>query len=275
MAPRVSWRSQPRSINTPQRSESAEIAAGESRSMTLSQRLIRSAAPGRSIGPKVRLRVSCLVGGTRPEYILKLTSVDFAIVYEAMDLISEATAVLRKAELSLKELVSRAASLGDYSSAVQIAGWAHVVSEETKGQPKKQTRSGKSPTEPYKRSARGADRKRDYPRFYRQGSRVVRVAWSKRERKEYEHKAPSTVLSSMMQRMIEKGGDGRIFPTEELLPLTDRDGSNYPSYQAYLAIALFKQAGLIEQHGRQGYSIRDARAFEGTVDTLFRNLPTR
>ena len=114
-----------------------------------------------------------------------------------------------------------------------------------------------------------------YPRFFRQGDRLVRVAWSKREKKEYEHKAPITVLKALTVAMTDTGADGRVFSTDELLPIRDHDGAEVPAYQAYAGLALLKQVGLIEQHGRQGYSIPRLRELNGAVEALLRNLPER
>jgi hypothetical protein len=38
---------------------------------------------------------------------------------------------------------------------------------------------------------------------------------------------------------------------------------------------LLKQVGLIEQHGRQGYSIPRLPELSGAVEALWRNLPER
>jgi hypothetical protein len=90
---------------------------------------------------------------------------------------------------------------------------------------------------------------------------------------EYQHKAPYSVLLALADAMVESGRDGRIFSTEDLLPI-QADGASVPAYQAYLGIALFKHGGLIDQHGRQGYSIPQPSKFKDAVIKVWGTLPT-
>ncbi|MGH9904020.1 MAG: hypothetical protein ACRD8U_00385 [Pyrinomonadaceae bacterium] len=75
--------------------------------------------------------------------------------------------------------------------------------------------------------------------------------------------------------MAETGSDGRVFSTDELLPIHDEDGEEVPSYQVYAALALLKQVGLVDQHGRQGYSIPRLPEFKRAVESVWRNLPEK
>jgi len=102
---------------------------------------------------------------------------------------------------------------------------------------------------------------------------LVRVAWSKRDKKEYQHKASHAVLQAIVEAMATIGKDGRVFSTDELGPMDDADGNRVPSYQAYVCIALLKRTGLIDQHGRQGYSIPQPAEFKDAVESVWRNLP--
>jgi hypothetical protein len=114
---------------------------------------------------------------------------------------------------------------------------------------------------------------RSYPLFFRQGDQVVRIAWSKREKKEYRHKAGYAILKVLAKSMAEKGADGRVFATEQFLPVRDAQNSEVPNYQAYVGISLFKQIGLIDQHGRQGYSIPRLADFKDAVEAVWKKLP--
>ena len=180
--------------------------------------------------------------------------------------------------------MSDAATAGDYASVVQVAAWARSLSEmldpvsPRKGNPTQdpvsRSTARKEPRAlPNTRAVSRANS--GYPRFFRQGDRLVRVAWSKRDKKEYEHKAPLAVLKALTFAMAGKGADGRVFSTDELLPIHDDDGAEVPAYQAYAGLALLKQVGLIEQHGRQGYSIPRLPELNGAVEALLRNLPER
>jgi hypothetical protein len=56
--------------------------------------------------------------------------------------------------------------------------------------------------------------------------------------------------------------------------LHDSEGSDIPAYQTYVCIAFLKVTGLIEQHGRRGYSIARLDDFAGAVESTWRALPT-
>ena len=57
-----------------------------------------------------------------------------------MDSVSRAAEVLSHAEASLRELVSKAATSGDYVSVVQIAAWAQTVADLVKKSARHQAR---------------------------------------------------------------------------------------------------------------------------------------
>jgi hypothetical protein len=201
-----------------------------------------------------------------------------------MDQVSKATKTLRDAEASLRSLVSDAAAGGDYASVVQIAAWARTLSELLKDAPGPTQHGGlahkeRSPVAtkmaaPAKRSS--TSRLKDkYPLFFRSGDRLVRVAWSKSDRREYEHKAPYAMLKSLSAKLAECAADGRVFSMEQVLPIFDEDGTEIPSYQAYAGLALLKHSGLIDQHGRQGYSIPALPKFRAAVEGVWRNLPEK
>lgn len=202
-----------------------------------------------------------------------------------MDALNKARTLLQRTEAELRKIVSDAATTGDYVSVLQIASWASVLSEivgkaspqkvdvmtQLTGQPSAGTNVRAS------RSVRptSSRNKSIYPQFFRQGDRLVRVAWSKRDKKEYEHKAPLAVLTALGIIMTKKGANGRVFSTDELLPLIDDDGAEFPSYQVYVGIALLKQFGLLDQHGRRGYSIPRLKEFKGAIEAVWQNLPEK
>ena len=199
--------------------------------------------------------------------------------------LDRAIGLLQRTEAEVRKIVSDAATAGDYESVVQVAAWARSLSETLdrvsprKGksdQPPRQTATPRrEPRISQSKRTRSPANHGGYPRFFRQGDRLIRVAWSKRDKKEYEHKAPMTVLKALTVAMADRGADGRVFSTDELLPIRDGDGAEVPAYQAYAGLALLKQVGLIEQHGRQGYSIPRLPDLSGAVEALLRNLPER
>lgn len=102
-----------------------------------------------------------------------------------------------------------------------------------------------------------APRKGLYPKFYREGDCLVKVAWSKKERGEYQHKAPHRVAELLAAAIGKRSGNGRLFTSEDIFPLKDPEGGgDVPSYQAYAALAWFRQSGLVQAHGRRGYTVK-------------------
>jgi hypothetical protein len=206
-------------------------------------------------------------------------------LYLGMDLLARAIGLLQKTEAELRKIVSEAASAGDYGSVVQIAALARSMSEildPASSKASKPVRRQLNPSSarddgPGSRMTRtrSARSNGDYPRFARHGDQLVRIAWSKRDKREYEHKAPFAVLRALTAGMAEKGSDGRVFSTDQLLPIRDEDGSEVPTYQVYAGIALLKQVGLIDQHGRQGYSIPRLSEFKRAVEAVWKNLPEK
>lgn len=201
-----------------------------------------------------------------------------------MDHIARASETLQRAETELREIVAKAAASGEYNSVVQIASWAKSVHDLLSQKPRKNVENAaftngnstvmaqaqKGRTLPKKK--RGAD---DYPRFFRKGDELVRIAWSRRARSEYQHKTTHVVLKTVTDTLSRLGKNGRIFSTDEVLPLRDGQGMEIPAYQAYVVLALLKFSGLIEPQGRQGYSIASTDDLGQAVEALWCKLPSK
>jgi hypothetical protein len=205
-----------------------------------------------------------------------------------MDPLEQATELLRETEARLRELVSTAATSGDYNSVVQIAAWARTLAELMKAAgptDEKQTTAvlrtmppaavGQATVENVIKQVSSRAWRKAYPKFFRQQDELIRVAWSKREKREYRHKAPRWVLKALVEAMAQKGVNGRVFSSDQLLPIqVGTDHGEIPTYQAYVGISLLKQTGLIDQHGRSGYSIaRRLTDFIGAVEAVWNKLP--
>ena len=189
---------------------------------------------------------------------------------------------LQKAEADLRGIMAKASGEGDYASVVQIASWAKAIRDLLENKPSTHdngvnssvTSNGITAVVQVKKGRTSPKKQTDdYPRFFRKGDELVRVAWSRRARSEYQHKTTEAILKSVTDTLSRLGRKGRIFSTDEVLPLRDPQGTEVPAYQAYVCIALLKITGLIEQHGRQGYSISSPDEFTDAVDAIWRKLP--
>jgi hypothetical protein len=112
-----------------------------------------------------------------------------------------------------------------------------------------------------------------YPRFVREGENLIKIAWSKSERAEYEHKSPKRVLTLLCAALT--GANGKRITMDKVLPLRDPNGSAFSDYQPYVCLAWLKSAGLVIQHGRRGYSLPKGIDLEKSVESHWAGLPSR
>lgn len=177
-----------------------------------------------------------------------------------VDAHEKALALLRQTEGELRVLVGAAAERGDYEGIATITALAKAVRDLANGRAKPAERSttaglsrtgrGRGTASP---KAKRKARKKDYPRFRIEDDHLIKVAWSKSQGGEYEHRAPLSVLTQLVDTLL--SGTGELFTMDAVLPLSDDGGSEIPSYQAYLCLAWLKMEGLVFQEGRKGYSL--------------------
>jgi hypothetical protein len=174
--------------------------------------------------------------------------------------------VVHHAELDLRELLKQAIEAGDYGAVARIAevagsiadmagdGWAAPAVELTLSSPPRDA-------EPEKPEANGVPVprrprvKRPYPRFERDGDKMIKVGWSKKDGCEYEHRAPIEAITLTARRLSETAGV--LFTMDEILPISNEDGEEIPSYQVYLAVAWFRGLGVVVKKGKTGYVIQN------------------
>ncbi len=195
-------------------------------------------------------------------------------------MLDRAVEAVRQCETQLRSLIAEASAAGDYDAVDRLAAWARTLgalrSQETPsisssgtdipvgaligpgtlGRFSTRSTAGlsdsASPTQKNRTTAkRGA--KQDYPRFSRQRNDLVKTGWSKKDKQEYQHRAPWSVVEALARRLNDQRG--KVFTTDDIFPLTNADGTDIPSYQAYLCLAWFRFEGLVVQDGRQGYYV--------------------
>lgn len=223
-----------------------------------------------------------------------------------MESLRRAVDLLREAEQRLQDLIAQAAGRGEYDVLPTLADWAKQLSTlagtaevppATETDAEQEVDFGMDEGSPPERlpepavkpspsaavprqfiaSARGGRRRKkdEYPQFRRDGETLVKIGWSKRERKTYEHRAPRRVLEALLQALRGAGAGGARFAMENVLPLRDpEDRTEIPDYQAYLTLAWLRRTGLLTQHGRQGYSLPTNRDLNRESERLWNELPT-
>ena len=215
-----------------------------------------------------------------------------AIVYD-MDTIQKALEVIGQAETELRKLISEALSkqrYGDVREIAQLADrLAHLApsykTELSDYEPELIGAAEVAPREkvPAKRSMTVRKRapasirgpKRTYPRFVRDGERLVKVGWSKKNRQEYEHRVPKPGVQAFVRHLATSVKPGRVFDIESLLPATDQAGVEVPGYQVYVVVAWLRAEALIEKKGRDGYVIDDTDGLEAKVEHLWSSLEAK
>jgi hypothetical protein len=115
----------------------------------------------------------------------------------------------------------------------------------------------------------------EYPRFQRRGDELVKVGWSKKDRREYHHRAPKRAVEALLAAIQRLAPDGSVFTSDQFQNLQDpATGNVFPSYQLFVALAWLRQLELVQQHGRKGgYSLQLDKPLEATIAIAFKALP--
>jgi hypothetical protein len=204
----------------------------------------------------------------------------------------DAYRVVEDAVKAIGDLASKALKAGDYGAAADIARMLEAVSAATTRDlsptaPSEPRRASEPPKSSAATPRRGngrskgssaAKRKtptRKYPKFERDGDKLVKVGWSKKANDEYEHRAPRAAALAFVEHLASRTSVREIFEIEPLLPVPDGRGGELPSYQVYLALAWLRHAGAVQKKGRDGY-VRASDPLDGSVfDTMWAQIPER
>lgn len=201
-----------------------------------------------------------------------------------MNAVQAARKVLRDAEASLRELIEKALAEQQYG---EIGAVAHLADGLTKLIRSNSIAADPAPlstrntqTSPRKesrgqRKAKSASTKEKYPFFKCDGNRLVKVGWSKKNKKEYEHRVPRDVVIAFVRHLGDNVEEGKVFDVEGLLPVADPSGEEVPPYQIYVTLAWLRRVAIIEKKGRDGYVMRDKSIVTGGLDDLWNGLEIR
>ena len=219
-----------------------------------------------------------------------------------MDTIQAAKQVILDAEVSLRDLISTALANQKYGEVKEIAELADRVAqlitsnniqlsvsipakveepprpdyELTKQEPVPETRKLDLPPVVKARAVkkRVVRRKPGYPKFVRDGDRLVKVGWSKKNKAEYEHRVPRDAVQGFLRHLDHMVEPAKVFEIESLFPVRDSSGEEVPGYQIYVIVAWLREAGVIEKKGRDGYLMRD-KSVLGETNELWNSLQPR
>jgi hypothetical protein len=202
-----------------------------------------------------------------------------------MSIIQRTESLLAETERTLVGLANEAGAARDYDQAaslIELARKIKQLGEQFRGAASKVADAPNPLDELMKLDSAGEikvpirshNKLGQYPKFVREGDSLVKIGWSKSQRAEYEHKSPKRLLAVLRDSLT--SANGKRIMMHRVLPLKDPvTGSAFPDYQSYLCLAWLKSAGLVIQHGRQGYSLPKGIELEKSVEALWANLLTR
>jgi hypothetical protein len=187
--------------------------------------------------------------------------------------IQDANQVIRTAEAALRSLLEQAVREHRYADVAAIAPLADSVAKLLRATaPLPAPSSTLSPPPQAAPTGRKAARP-TYPRFLRDGDKLVKIGWSKKSREEYEHRAPLAVATSLLAAIRSKVRDGELFAATDVIPHRVGDDA-MPDYQAYLALKWFHSEGIVTKHPRDRYSVEPGRIGPSGLDEYWLRLPT-
>lgn len=201
--------------------------------------------------------------------------------------LSRAKNLLNSVEFELRDLIAESLAAQRYDEVAELAAIARRLFE-VAGNESGSLRV-ESPSKGYqlalpepeastvdelamRRATSGSKSNGDYPHFEREGNRLVKIGWSKKDRRVYEHKTPFTSVSAVCDVLRRKSGK---FLVDQILPIKDAAGTDVPSYQAYLVLAWLRKEGLVERNGNDGYTATTAGLSADQIAKRLHSLPPR
>lgn len=208
-----------------------------------------------------------------------------------------ASKILRQCEQTLQTILQQAVQCSNYDLLQQVAYWARCVgdladeaealalesTESISGESDASIRSLIDRSRPAtsrnievpRSASKIASKPRKnhaYPKFARRGDQLIKIGWSKKEKKEYQHKSPKHIAELLRDALFSSSEDSEVLSTDDLFPLYEQDGSEVPSYQSYVCLAWFKSEGLVVQEGRQGYQVPSKENLADSLATRWQSL---
>jgi hypothetical protein len=198
---------------------------------------------------------------------------------QAMPSLQDGIAAVQRAENDVRRLIGEAATSQDYDSVAALAALANGLlglisyAKDQGAVPKHQT---PSKTRPDRIPARAASPlpPTPYPHFYKDGDKLVKVGWSKKEDREYEHRAPQSAVIAIASRAAAASKGSKVFDFGKLAD-AKTEGGDIPSYQAYLTVAWLRDIGAIRQCGRDGYAAVNGRLEPKQVEAAWNSVEQR
>jgi hypothetical protein len=186
-----------------------------------------------------------------------------------MSALIEAMELLRTTEKELRALIDKALQGGQYGEVAQVASLAERLKALTHSPPSHTT----APSRVRKVRVKIKQPKAgEYPKFFRDSDKLVKLGWSRKKASEYEHRAPLRVAELLLSSIRKKVSDGESFAATDVLPLGSAS-EHIPEFQGYVALRWFFTEGLVTKLGRDRYSLSTKRLGTEGLAGLWGRLP--
>ena len=203
-----------------------------------------------------------------------------------MTTLQRAIQTLTEAESTMKRLIGEAAAIGEYSSVETLLRWAVTLGSMCAESSKESVPSDQSPSsddavppvtqpaaKPRSPPKSSQSKRRSYPVFAKSGDVLIKIAWSKSSKSEYQHKSPRLVASKLADALARHSRETTVISMDKILPLKADDGTEIPDYQVYVSLAWLRRIGAVKQNGRQGYTIENPDDLPQQVQRAWSDLP--
>ena len=191
----------------------------------------------------------------------------------ATTFMKQAHSILRDAEVKLCELIPKALAGRRDGEAGQIMDLARLLADArgSRAEPAPDGQGAaatpaaadapRSQQPERKRKPKTRKKASPYPKFLREGNALLKLGWSRKNKTEYEHRAPREAVLAVAGRVAEVASTTSRFTVEDLGEVRVAQGEEPISgCQVYLCIGWFRRTGSVVQHGRRGYSLPGAAA---------------
>ena len=188
---------------------------------------------------------------------------------------------LGMAESRLRDLVAEAARAGNRDDARQIDAWANKLARLpllAMGSKRSIPETSRSQDNDHTQaeSERSSSPRQDgnYPQFFRIREDLIKVGWSRKRKREYAHRIPRHNVDLVAQALARFTAGGNLASTNDFLPVfSPMDVADVPETQTYTCIGWLKGEGLIEQHGRRGYTVPHPTLLLSHIADRWQELP--
>ncbi len=166
----------------------------------------------------------------------------------------QAAAILEEAETKLAQRAGELVAARQMTEAKPLLRLIDELAALREGEPElAPAKPGRR--QPARTPSTSSSRKTPYPKFARDGDTLVKIGYSRREKKEYEHRSPLAALDAVATHAARVADRQGRFTSDDLMPVPDADGDDLPSYQSYLCLAFLRDQGLVLRDGRSQYRI--------------------